>query len=91
MNKKIIKADGILVHIVSKMRAYCSMSHNFSTFNTPHDALFLVFGVSNAKYLAFDTPDENALIEGYCSSCQIVLTFRTSNEVLFLVCQMLKI
>jgi len=51
----------------------------------------LVFGVSNAKYLAFDTPDENALIEGYCSSCQIVLTFRTSNEVLFLVCQMLKI
>ena len=42
-------------------RAYCSMSHNFSTFSIPHDALFLVFGVPNAKYLAFDTPDENAL------------------------------
>ena len=59
MNKKIINADGILVRTVSRMRAYCSMSHNFSTFNTPHDALFLVFSVSNAKYLAFGTPDEN--------------------------------
>ena len=61
MNKKIINADGILVRTVSKMRAYYSMSHNFSTFNTPHDVLFLVFGVSNAQYLAFDTLDENAL------------------------------
>ena len=43
------------------MRVYCSMSQNFDTFNTPHDALFLVFGVPNAKYLAFGTPDENAL------------------------------
>ena len=34
------------------MRVYCSMSQNFDTFNTPHDALFLVFGVPNAKYLA---------------------------------------
>jgi len=38
------------------------MSQNFDTFNTPHDALFLVFGVPNAKYLAFGTPDKNALI-----------------------------
>ena len=37
------------------------MSQNFDTFNTPHDALFLVFGVPNTKYLAFGTPDENAL------------------------------
>ena len=40
------------------------MFHNFDTFklfNTPHDALFLVFGVSNVKYLAFGTLDENAL------------------------------
>ena len=37
------------------------MSQNFDTFNTPHDALFLVFDVPNAKYLAFGTPDENAL------------------------------
>ena len=46
-----------------KMRAYCSMSQNFITFNTPRDAVFLVFGVPNAKYLAFDTLNENALNE----------------------------
>ena len=40
------------------------MSHNFETFSTPHEGLFLVFGVPNAKYLAFDTPDENALTIG---------------------------
>ena len=37
------------------------MSQNFGTFNTPYDTLFLVFGVSNAKYLAFGTPDGDAL------------------------------
>ena len=35
---------------------------NILAFRTPHESDFLVFGVSNAKYLAFDTPDENALI-----------------------------
>ena len=29
-------------------------------FGTSHERGFLVFGVSNAKYLAFDTPDDNA-------------------------------
>ena len=43
------------------MKRYCSMFQNFDTFNTPHDALFLVFGVPNAKYLAFGTPDSDAL------------------------------
>ena len=61
MNKLIINVNGIPVHTMPKMRAYCNMSQIFSTFSTPHDALFLVFGVSNAKYLAFGTPDENAL------------------------------
>ena len=51
MNKKIINADGILVRTVSKMRAYCNMSHNFSTFNTPHDALFLVCQMPNIWHL----------------------------------------
>ena len=37
------------------------MSQNFETFSTPYKGLFLVFGVPNAKYLAFGTPDENAL------------------------------
>ena len=43
------------------MKVYYSMSQNFDMFNTPHDALFLVFGVPNAKYLVFGTPNENAL------------------------------
>ena len=37
------------------------MSQNFETFSTPYKGLFLVFGVPNAKYLAFGTPDENSL------------------------------
>ena len=44
------------------MRVYCSMFHNLLAFNTFHDGLFLVFGVPNAKYLAFDIPNGNALI-----------------------------
>ena len=31
------------------------------TFGTFHEKGFLVFSVPNAKYLAFDTPDGNAL------------------------------
>ena len=31
------------------------------TFKTPDESGFLVFGVSNSKYFAFATPDENAL------------------------------
>ena len=34
---------------------------NIMAFKTPDESGFLVFGVSNAKYLAFDKPDENAL------------------------------
>ena len=33
----------------------------FLAFETPHEAHILVFDVSNAKFLAFDTFDENAL------------------------------
>ena len=32
-------------------------------FKTPDESGFLVFGVSNVKYLAFNTLDENALID----------------------------
>ena len=62
MNKKIINTYAIFIRIVPKMRTYCSMSQNFLAFSKHHDALFLVFGVPNAKYLAFGTLDENALI-----------------------------
>ena len=43
------------------MRLYCSMSQIFLAFDTPHDGLFLVFGLPKAKYLAFGTPYGNAL------------------------------
>ena len=44
-----------------KMRLYCNMSQNLLAFNTSYDDLFLVFDVSNAKYLAFGAPNGNAL------------------------------
>ena len=43
-----------------KLRRYYNMSHNFDTFNTPHDALFLVFSMPNIQYLAFSTPNDDA-------------------------------
>ena len=61
MNKQIIKNFGIDVRIVSYLRRYCSMLQNFNTFETPHEASIVVFGVSNAKYLAFDTLNENTI------------------------------
>ena len=61
MNKKIKNTYTIFIHTVPKIRRYCSMSQKFLTFNTPHEGLFLMFGVPNTKYLAFDTPDDNAL------------------------------
>ena len=48
--KKILNLYSISVRMLSYLRVYCSMAQNFDTFNTPHDALFLVFGVPNAKH-----------------------------------------
>ena len=61
MNKKLVVSFGICVHTVSHLRRYCSSMPKSLAFETPHEADILVFGVSNAKYLEFDTPDENAL------------------------------
>ena len=49
------------VRTVPKMERYCSRMSKFIEYRTPHEKDFLVFGVPNAKYLAFGTPDENAL------------------------------
>ena len=57
LNKKKI---GIVIRTVSYLRWYCSMFQIFETFRTAYEDWIVVFGVSNAKYLAFDTPDENA-------------------------------
>ena len=48
---------------------------NILAFKTPDDGDFLVFGVSNAKYLAFDTLDRNVLIYIYLIKYVIFLSF----------------
>ena len=50
------------VRMLSFLRWYCSLMPNILTFRTPDVSGFLVFGMPNAKYLAFNTPDRNALI-----------------------------
>ena len=62
VNKIIKRNYSIDVRTVSYLRWYCSGVPNFLAFGTPHEGLFLVFDVPNAKYLEFGTPDENALI-----------------------------
>ena len=44
------------------MEQYCSYVPNIIVFRISHERDFLVFGVPNAKYLAFGTPDGNALM-----------------------------
>ena len=43
------------------MKQYCSYVVNFLRFRIPDEGWFLVFGVPNAKYLAFGTPDGSVL------------------------------
>jgi len=60
---------------VSFMEPHCSMLQKNLRFGTSHDAWILVFGVSNAKYLAFYICDENAL-----NKAQKILNQHISNE-----------
>ena len=59
--KKLIFAYSISGHIILFLERNCSYVPNVLAFGTPHERGFLVFGVPNAKYLTFGTPDENAL------------------------------
>ena len=52
---------GTDVRIVSYLRQYCSHVSNFLRFGRVDEGWFLVFGVPNAKYLAFGTLDESSL------------------------------
>ena len=49
------------IRTIPKMKRYCSRVSKFIGYRTPHEKGFLVFGMPNAKYLAFGTLDENAL------------------------------
>ena len=51
---------GIDVHSISYLRRYCSSVPKVLIFGILDENWFLGFGVLNAKYLAFGTPDENA-------------------------------
>ena len=48
--------------IVSYLRVYCISMPKILRFEISDEGWFSVVGVPNAKYLAFDTPDGNALI-----------------------------
>ena len=52
-----LKKNSIFICTVPKMERYCSCVLKIITFGTSHKRGFLVFGVPNAKYLAFGTPD----------------------------------
>ena len=58
---KKIKVLQFMNSMLSNLRLHYSSMPNILAFKTPNESDFLVFGVPNAKYLAFDTPDENAL------------------------------
>ena len=75
VNKKMIKNFETCYSAVSLMELHYSMLQKNLRFGTSHDAWILVFGVSYAKYLAFDTPDRNAL-----NKAQKTLNQHISNE-----------
>ena len=54
LNKKKISTS---VRTIPKMERYCSRISKFIGFRKPHEKGFLVFGVSNAKYLVCQMPN----------------------------------
>ena len=59
MNKKTINKNDIFIRMLSKMRMYCSMFYNFSTFSILDEGLFLclvcqmcqIFGIGTFERL----------------------------------------
>ena len=51
----------------------------FCMSNAKYDGLFLVFGVPNAKYLAFGIPDENAL-NGFNFNASLIIFLPIHNN-----------
>ena len=66
--RSLINNYSIFVHTISLIGLCSSKCQNYLAFDTSHEACFLVFGVSNAKYLALSTFDTNALKGSFC--CQ---------------------
>ena len=59
--KKLISSYNISIRIVPSLKRHCSYVSNVLAFDTLHKGGFLVFGVPNAKYLAFGTSNGDAL------------------------------
>ena len=64
--RSLINNYSIFSHTISLIGLYSSKCQNYLAFDTSHEACFLGFGVSNAKYLALGTFDTNALKGSFC-------------------------
>ena len=64
--RSLINNYSIFAHTISLIGFYSSKCQNYLAFDTSHEACFLGFGVSNAKYLALSTFDTNALKGSFC-------------------------
>ena len=64
--RSLINNYSIFSHTISLIGLYSSKCQNYLAFDTSHEACFLGFGVSNAKYLALSTFDTNALKGSFC-------------------------
>ena len=61
MNKKVNFFFSTSVCTVPKTEQYCSRVSKFIRFRIPHEKSFFMFDVPNAKYLTFDTPNDDVL------------------------------
>ena len=61
-NKQILKSFSISIYTGVYLELYCSSIPKLLAFRTPHERGVLVFGVPNAKYLTFGTPNGDDLI-----------------------------
>ena len=58
---KTIKILQFMNSIIPNLKLYGSFMLKILKFKTSNEGAFLVFGVSNAKYLTFSTLDANAI------------------------------
>ena len=72
---KIVFFYSTSVRTVPKMERYYSRKSKFIGYRISHEKGFLMFGVPNAKYLTFGTPDENALTHHFTTSPTTKLLF----------------
>ena len=66
--------------MLPNLRLHCSSMPNILAFKTPHVRCILVFGVLNAKYLAFGTPNASALLQLYFLSFTKLQDFVVANS-----------